>query len=56
MSHIALKVSDRLTADGRHNTARPESEDRVRCRILAIRQLALGHSEALWQQASNSRL
>jgi hypothetical protein len=31
MSHAALKVSDRLTADERHNAARPESEDRVRC-------------------------
>ncbi len=47
MSHTALKVLDRLTADERHNAARPESEDRVRCRILAS-QLALGHSGALW--------
>lgn len=46
MSHVVLKVSDRLTADELDSAARHESEGRVRCRILAIRQLALGHSVA----------
>jgi hypothetical protein len=46
MSHAALKVSDRLTAVELDSAARHESEGRVRCRILAVRQLALGHSVA----------
>ena len=46
MSYTALKLSERLTADELDSAARHESEGRVRCRILAIRQLALGHSVA----------
>ncbi|MGZ8195319.1 MAG: hypothetical protein ACXWTH_06795 [Methylosarcina sp.] len=46
MSHITLQVSDRLTAVEWDSAARHESEGRVRCRILAVRQLALGHSVA----------
>jgi transposase len=45
MSHVALKVSDRLIAD-ELGAARHEPKGQVRCRILAVRQLALGHSAA----------
>lgn len=46
MSHAALKLTDRLTADERDSATRRESEDRVRYCILAVRQLAPGHSVA----------
>jgi hypothetical protein len=46
MSHSALKVSDRLTADEINSAARHESEGRGRRHILAVRQLALNHSLA----------
>jgi hypothetical protein len=46
MFHAALKPTDRLTADEWDSATRRESEDRVRYCILAVRQLAPGHSVA----------
>lgn len=46
MSHAALKLTDRLTADEWDSATRRESEDRVRYCILAVRQLAPSHSVA----------